>query len=95
MRITKNQIDYLAALDAEITQLTAERKRIAAALKEDGRSVFQGHYYVAEVSRSNATSLDAKAVKALLTPAEISQCSKTTERCTIRTKQLEAYRAAA
>lgn len=86
MRITKKVIDRLALLDEQISNLKEEADAIRAEIKAKGDGVYAGNLFEVEVATTETTTLDQRAVKALLEPAQIIACSKTGTRTNVRIK---------
>lgn len=86
MRITKKLIDRLALLDEQISFLKEEAEVIRTEIKAKGDGVYTGNLFEVEVVTTETTTLDQRAVKALLEPAQIIACSKSGTRTNIRIK---------
>lgn len=86
MRITKKLIDRLAQLEAQIADLKAEADIIKDEIKARGDGVYAGIEYVVEVATTATATLDQKAIKAILEPAQIIACTKTGSRTNVRVK---------
>lgn len=78
--------DRFATIKAEIDALKKELEDAQAAIKATGREVVEGEFAIVTVSLSERSTLDTKAVKELLTPAQIAACTKTTLVTTLRDK---------
>jgi len=87
MRITKKLIDRAAELQALIAPLEAELDAIKTACKAEGDGTFDGNQYELIVATSPTVSLDSKLVKGILTPAQISECSRTSKRTTVKIRE--------
>jgi Tfp pilus assembly protein PilX len=70
--ISKNMVDRLAALDAAMADLKAEREAIAAAIKADadgGFAEYEGTEHCVTVSTTLRDTVNWKAVAAKLNPS--------------------------
>jgi hypothetical protein len=83
MRITKRLIDRLAQIDSEIATLKAEADQIKTELKTKGDGTYDGFDFFVEIQTVSTTTLDQKAIKALLEPAQIAQCLKSGTRTNV------------
>ncbi len=81
-----NLADRYFAIKNEIDALTRLLDQVKAEIKATGRDEIVGDLAIVSVGLSERVALDQKAVKALLTPAQIIECSKTTLIETIRVK---------
>lgn len=93
MRITKKLIDRLALLDEQISNLKEEAEAIRAEIKANGDGVYVGVEYVVEVATTTTATLDQKAIKAILEPAQIIACTKTGTRTNVRVKPRQTVEA--
>lgn len=87
MRITKKLIDRALELQALIAPLAAELDAIKEAAKAQGVGLYTGRLAEIEVTTTETCTLDTKKVKALLTPAQITACSRTGTRCNIKVRE--------
>lgn len=71
MKVTKQDIDKLAALNSEIAALVTKADAIKAKLKEAGLGTYIGKTHKAVVSESETERLDTATVRKLLAPAAI------------------------
>jgi len=78
--------DRFAILKADIDALTKELEKARAEILATGSDRVVGTNVIVEVSLSERSSLDTKAVKALLSPEQISACTKTSDVHTLRVK---------
>ncbi len=78
--------DEYAILKAQIDELQSQAEKIASELKDLGIEKIEGKLAVVSVVLSERVTLDQKAVKALLTAAQIEQVSKTTLVTSLRVK---------
>jgi len=69
------KVDQLAALNAQISKLTATATEIKDELKAAGYDEIQGEHYKAVIVTKTTCSLDVKKVRKLLTPAQVDLCS--------------------
>jgi hypothetical protein len=81
-----NLADRYFALKNEIDALTRLLDECKAEIKATGRDEIIGEHAIVSVGLSERVALDQKAVKAILTPAQIIECSKTTLIETVRVK---------
>lgn len=93
MRITKKLIDRLAEIDAQIAALKEQADAIKDEIKARGDGTYVGVQYVVEVTTTRTATLDQKAVKAILEPAQIIACTKTGTRTCVRIKPRQAIEA--
>lgn len=77
------KVDQLGVLNAQIAALSKEADAIKAALKASGNKEVSGRLYRAVISTSTRTTLDSEKVKAILTPQQIIDCSKTSSSTTL------------
>jgi len=70
--------DDYAVIKDQIDRLTERLDAIKATVKEAGVDVIEGDVATLKVSLAERATLDAKAVRALLTDAQYAACSKTT-----------------
>lgn len=87
--------DELGALESALAPLLARQKELKDALKAEGDGTYKGRDYEVTVSTTETVSLDSKAVKALLTPAQITACSKSGARVNVKVKARERLAVAA
>lgn len=76
-------VDTLGALNAQISALSAEAEAIKAKFKDSGQKEVIGTLFKVVVSTQNRSTLVADKVRKLLTPAEVAECTKTTESKTL------------
>ena len=96
MKITKKLIDRALELQALIAPLAAEFDAIKEAVKAEGDGLYAGRVAEIEVTTTETCSLDTKKVKALLTPAQITACSREGARTTLKVRERQvALKAAA
>ena len=84
--MTINLADRYALLKTEIDRLTADLDVCKAEIRALGRERIEGTSVIVTLSLSERASLDTVAVKRLLTPEQISACTRTTQIETIRIK---------
>ena len=77
-------VDELGTLKAAIADLTEKEKELKTIIAASGYSNIDGELYTAAVSWSERVTLDSEKVRALLTPKQVSACSKTTEVLSVR-----------
>jgi len=70
-------IDELGLLKAQIAALQDQYDNKVAVFKEFGVGEYTGKVYKINVSEASRTTLDNKLVKGFLTPAQITECSRT------------------
>ena len=87
MKITKKLIDRALELEALLAPLAAELDAIKAAVKAEGDGTYTGRLAEIEVSTTETVTLDTKKVKALLTPAQITACSREGTRTTVKVRE--------
>ena len=87
MKITKKLIDRALELEALLAPLAAELDAIKAAVKAEGAGLYTGRLAEIEVSTAETVTLDTKKVKALLTPAQITACSREGTRTTVKVRE--------
>lgn len=90
MKITKRLIDRAFELEALIAPLAAELDAIKAAVKAEGDGLYAGRLAEIEVATSATCTLDTKKVKALLTPAQITACSREGTRTAVKVRERQA-----
>ena len=90
MKITKKLIDRALELQALLAPLAAELDAIKEAVKAEGDGLYTGRLAEIEVTTTETCSLDTKKVKALLTPAQITACSREGTRCTVKVRERQA-----
>lgn len=90
MKITKKLIDRALELQALIAPLAAEFDAIKEAVKAEGDGLYTGRLAEIEVTTTETCSLDTKKVKALLTPAQITACSREGTRTTVKVRERQA-----
>lgn len=90
MKITKKLLDRALELQNAIAPLAAELDAIKALLKAEGDGTYTGRLAEIEVATSETITLDSKKVKGLLTPAQITACSRTGTRTTIKIRERQA-----
>lgn len=77
-RLSK-QVDELGALNAQINILTRKADAIKKTLKESGFEEIFGQSYRAVISNKTTSRLDAEAVRKLLTPLQVTACTKASD----------------
>jgi hypothetical protein len=77
-------VDELGELKARISELTKQEAKLKAALFESGYPEIDGDLYRATVTWTTRETLESEKVRALLTPAQIGACTKTSEVITVR-----------
>lgn len=87
MKITKKLIDRALELETLLAPLAAELDAIKAAVKAEGAGLYAGRLAEIEVSTAETVTLDTKKVKALLTPAQITACSREGTRTTVKVRE--------
>jgi hypothetical protein len=87
MKITKKLIDRALELQALIAPLAAEFDAIKEAVKAEGDGLYVGRLAEIEVTTAETCTLDTKKVKALLTPAQITACSREGSRTTLKVRE--------
>ena len=78
--------DRYAILKGDIDLLTKELDKVKAAIKATGKDEIIGDLAIVTVSLSERSTLDTKAVKALLTDEQIASCTSVTLVETLRLK---------
>ena len=78
--------DQYAILKADIELLTKELNKVKAAIKATGKDVIEGDRAIVTVSLSERSTLDAEAVREILTDEQIIACTKVTLVETLRVK---------
>ena len=86
MKITKKLIDRALELEALLAPLAAELAAIKEAVKAEGDGLYTGRLAEIEVTTAETVTLDTKKVKALLTPAQITACSREGTRTTVKVR---------
>lgn len=81
-----NLADRYFTIKTEIEALTRLLDEVKGEIKATGFEQITGNLAIVTVGLSERVALDQKAVKAILTPAQIIECSKTTLIETIRVK---------
>ena len=82
--------DRYAAIKAEIDGLTRLLDEVKAEIKAAGQEEIVGERNIVTLSLSERSTLDTKAVKALLTEQQIADCTKISLIETIRVKAIKA-----
>lgn len=86
---TGQLVDKYGEMLARAAEIKKHADAIKAEIIANGAEAVEGKRYRCTVSLSERQSLDSKAVKAFLTPAQITACTKvsdvTTVRCTAKT----------
>jgi hypothetical protein len=77
-------VDKLAALKAQIANLEAEADNLADLLKYQGEGVYFGNLHKFMVATVTSQRLDTRLAQTFLTPAQLSECLKTTHTTTGR-----------
>lgn len=77
-------VDELGTLKAAIAELTEKEKELKTVLAASGYANIDGELYTAAITWSERTTLESEKVRALLSPAQIAACSKTTEVLSVR-----------
>ena len=77
-------VDKLAALKAQIANLETEADNLADLLKHQGEGVYFGNLHKFMVATVIGQRLDTRLAQTFLTPAQLSQCLKTTNTTTGR-----------
>lgn len=77
-------VDELGTLKAAIAELTEKEKELKTLVAASGYAELDGELFRATVSLTERTTLESEKVRALLSPAQIAACSKTTEVTTVR-----------
>ena len=90
MKITKKLIDRALELEALLAPLAAELAAIKEAVKAEGDGLYTGRLAEIEVTTAETVTLDTKKVKALLTPAQITACSRNGTRTTVKVRERQA-----
>lgn len=78
--------DQYAMLKAEAEQIAKKLETLRKQILATGQETVKGDFYTVEVGLSERSSLDTKAVKNLLTPAQIAEVTKTSLVETLRVK---------
>lgn len=76
MKITKRDIETLAALNAEIAELNGKAELIKSKLKAAGPGAYEGGKFKAVVSERTSERLDSAMVRKLLAPAALELATK-------------------
>lgn len=90
MKITKKLIDRALEIQALIAPLAAELDAIKEAVKVEGDGLYAGRVAEIEVTTAETCTLDTKKVKALLTPAQITACSRNGTRTSVKVRERQA-----
>ena len=90
MKITKKLIDRALELEALLAPLAAELAAIKEAVKAEGDGLYAGRLAEIEVATSTTCTLDTKKVKAILTPAQITACSREGTRTVVKVRERQA-----
>ena len=77
-RLSKS-VDELGALNAQISILKRKADAIKTTLKLSGFEEIYGQSYRAVISTSTKNLLDSEAVRQLLTPMQLTACTKASE----------------
>jgi hypothetical protein len=77
-------VDQLGALKARISDLTKEEAALKTALINSGYAEIDGTMYRAAVTWTERATLDAEAVRSILTEAQQQQCTRVTEIMSVR-----------
>ncbi len=77
LRMMSRRVDKLGALNAEISRLQAEAEAIKGTLRASGLDEVVGKAYRAVIVATDTVRLDSAKVKAILSPAQIAECSVT------------------
>ena len=80
----KAAVDELGSLKAAIAELTDKERDLKTLIASSGYAEIDGDLFRATVSLSETTRLESEKVRAILSPAQIAACSKTTEITTVR-----------
>ena len=75
----KAAVDELGSLKAAIAELTDKERDLKTLIASSGYAELDGDLFRATVSLTERTTLESEKVRALLSPAQIAACSKTTE----------------
>lgn len=76
MKITKLDVEKLAALNATIAELNKQAEAIKSKLKAAGAGTYEGKKFKAVVSSVETTRLDTELIKKLLAPAALELATK-------------------
>lgn len=71
-------VDELGLLKAQIADLTKQETALKAKLAGCGLRAIDGDYYSATVTSRDTIRLESEKVRAILSPAQVIACSKTT-----------------
>lgn len=74
----RKKVDELGKLKAQIADLCEKESEIKILLMDSGVVEIDGSKYRATVSKTERTSLDAVAVRKILTPKQLVTCTKVT-----------------
>ena len=88
-----NLADRYSDLKAQIEALTLQLDAVKKEIKATGREQIIGDRAIVTVGLSERTSLDTKLAKALLTPEQITACSKVALIETLYVKRIEQVEA--
>ena len=88
--MAKKLIDRALELEALLAPLAAELAAIKEAVKAEGDGLYTGRLAEIEVTTAETVTLDTKKVKALLTPAQITACSREGTRTTVKVRERQA-----
>lgn len=80
--------DRYAAIKAQIAALEELLEPLKKEIIESGKQRVEGELYAVEVSLSERTTLDPKAVKLILSEAQVKECSKVSLVTTLKVKPL-------
>jgi len=84
-----NLADRYSDIKAQIEALTLQLDAVKKEIKATGREQIIGDRAIVTVGLSERTSLDTKLAKALLTPEQVTACSKVALIETIYVKRIE------
>ena len=77
-------VDELGTLKAQIADLTKQEAKLKTALIESGYAEIDGSLFRAAVTWTERATLDAEAVRSILTEAQQQQCTRVTEIMSVR-----------
>lgn len=77
-------VDELGALKAAIAELTEKEKELKTTIAASGYGEIEGELFRATITPSERVTLDSEKVRAILSPAQIKACSRTTEILTVK-----------
>lgn len=86
--ITEQMVDELAAIRAQLAELTAKEKSLKEQFRKSGEAIYRGQKYQVEITFSSQSYLDSQAVKDALGLKWIEEHQKSTERMNIRSMVL-------